>query len=493
MVDGFFHVLPAIGVLELLEEAHGAALPRARVALVQDVLLYGVKTLFGLESLHALPHLWFSEAARMQLVGCKAPQVRQGLGPRGATTRQGERRPGPSGPDTLAKHIVRWKVRDLEAVCHGAIRALAQAGVFRAKVTGMADGTALETTEHYPGGGQVTRTVRIAEKRGRVPESAVTVYGGNVRRLIDAATKRPLAVKGGQMQAPEALWTRALVTQARLNLQGSARRHKIVFAQGFLAGPRRWWWDPHESTCVVPAKTHLAVTAEARAQAAADAGRTIGRRVHTVRPGQGRAARTARLEPAVVGRLVLTTDDLYGTPEHGRQAHRGAFQANPIHAVVVRTWQGKDDGPGGTTVFLTKAPVEQPWRVFDDDDDRSRIDNWGIKDAKQPWELGHPPPQPDRAVRGHVVFTLRLFALATASRRPGERAATGGEPVGWQRWRRPLLEQTRDPLIGFAQGCYGSFQRAEDSLLRGVQRKDTPPGLGPRSEVLATYRLIART
>ena len=53
----------------------------------------------------------------------------------------------------------------------------------------------------------------------------------------------------------------------------------------------------------------------------------------------------------------------------------------------------------------------------------------------------------------HVLFTLLLFALATASRLPGERAALGGEPVGWQRWRRQLMEHNRDKVIVCAQGA----------------------------------------
>jgi hypothetical protein len=61
--------------------------------------------------------------------------------------------------------------------------------------------------------------------------------------LIDAATKMPLAVKAGQIQEHEALWTRALVTQARLHLQGSARLHQVVFDQGFLDGTTLWWLD----------------------------------------------------------------------------------------------------------------------------------------------------------------------------------------------------------------------------------------------------------
>jgi hypothetical protein len=296
----------------------------------------------------------------------------------------------------------------------------------------------------------------------------------------------------GPIQAHEALWTRALVTQARLHRQGEARLHKVIFDQGFLDGTTRWWLDQHAVTFVVPAKAHMAVTADAQAQAAAGAAITVGRRVHPMRHGQGRTAWTARLETAVVGLTGLTTDDPYGTPEHACQANRRDFQAHPINAVVVRKWQGKDYGPGGKTVFVTNAPVDQPLRPFDDDDDRSLIENCCIKEAKQPWDLGHPPQKTERAMRVHVLFTLLLFALATAYRLPCEREATGGEPVGWQRWRRQLLEQTRDHVIVFAQGYYGIFHLAEYSLLVGVKRKDVPPGIGTRQDVLAKYRLTKR-
>jgi hypothetical protein len=146
----------------------------------QYVLLYGLKTLFGIESIDALPR-W--------LCNDEAPQqVRQGIGQRGATTRQGERAPGPICPDTLAKHLV--------------------------------DGTDLETTAGDRGCGQVTRKRRVEDKWGRVHEIAVTVYGRNVRLLIEAATKIPFAVKVVHIQEHEALWTRALVIQAWANLAG---------------------------------------------------------------------------------------------------------------------------------------------------------------------------------------------------------------------------------------------------------------------------------
>jgi hypothetical protein len=160
--------------------------------------------------------------------------------------------------------------------------------------------------------------------------------------------------------------------------------------------------------------------------------------------------------------------------------------------VVVRQGQGRDDGPGGTAVFLTQASVQQPLKPFDDDDARSLIEHCCIKEAKQPWELGHPPQKTERAVRVHVGFTLLMFALATAYRLQCEREATGGEPVGWQRWRRQLLEQTREKVIVFAQNGYGLFHLAESSLLVGVQLKDRPPGIGTRQDILAMYGLITR-
>jgi hypothetical protein len=448
-----------------------------------------LKTLLGIERIHALPTWLFSDEALMPLVGFNTQQLRDGVCQRGAAKRQGERALGPIGSDTLAKHLVKLNLRDLEVVFHGALRALANAGVLAAKVTGLADGTDLETTQRDAGGGQVTRQVRIEDTCGRMHESEVTVYGWNVLRLIEAATKIPVAVKVGKIEDHETPGTRALVTQARAKLAGAARLHTVVFDNGFVDGTDLWWLNQQGLLLVVPANAHMAVTADARAQAAAGEGITIGRRVHTVRHGQGKVARTERLETEVVGITGLTTAAHDGTVEHGRYANRRDFEANPLNAVVVRQWHGRDDGPGGNTVFLTNASVQQPLRPFDDDDDRRLSEHCGLKATKQPWHLGHPPQQTERAVRVHVMCTRRMFALATAYRLLCAQEATGGEPGGWQCWRRRRLQQTRDQVIVCAQGYDGIFHSAEYSLLLGVRLKDTPPGIGTPQEILAKYRL----
>jgi Transposase DDE domain len=467
LLDDFFQFWRELGVFDLMEGVQGKALQREMVPVVQYLLLYGLKTLFGIDSMHALPALLFSDEALMQLVGFNAQQVRHGVCQRGASKRQRPRTEGPICPDTLAK-----------------------AGIFGAKVTGIVDATDLETTAAYEGRGPATRKRKITDKQGRVHEIEVTVYGWKPVVLIDAGTKIPLAVKVVPIHEHEVLSMRALVAQARTNLAGAARLHKVVFARGFWDGVDLWWLDQQGITFVVPAKDNMAVTVEARAQAAAGEGITVGRRVHTVRHGQGTTARRERQETEVVGITGLTTYDQYGTPEHGRHHHRRDFEANPIQAVVVRQWHGRDYGPGGKTVFLTNASVQQPLHPFDDYDDRRLIEHCCIKEAKQQWDLGHPPQKTGRAVRVHVVFTFLMFALATAYRLRCEHAEVRAEPMGWQRWRRQLLEQTRDKVIVFAQRRYGIFHLAAFALLVGVKLKDAPPGIGTLQEVLAKYALI---
>jgi hypothetical protein len=491
LLDDFFHFLHELGVVDWLNDVQGTAVQRVMVPCVQYVLLYGLKTLYGVESMNALPALLFSDEALMRLVGFNAHQVRQGVCQRGAATRQGPRTEGPICPDTLAENIVKLNLRDLEALCNGVIRALAKMGVLDAKVTGIVDATDLETTAQYEGCGHVTRKRKITDKRGKVHEIEVTVYGWKLIVLMDAATKMPLAGKVVPIQEHEVLSMRALVTQARTNLAGHARLHKVVFDKGFWDGTDLWWLDQHDILFVVPAKDNMAVTVDAQAQAAAGEGVTVGRRAPTVRHGHGKTASTERLETEVVGIAGLTTYDQYGTPEHGRHSNRRDFQPNPINAVGVRKWRNRDYGPGGKTVFLTNAPVDRPLQPFDDYDDRSLIENCYIKESKQQWSLKHPPQKTARAVRVHVMFTLLMFALATAYRLQCEQEETGGELVGWQRWRRQLLEQTRAMVIIFAGTYYGIFHLAEYSLLLGVKLKDVPPGLGTRQQILAKYGLAA--
>ena len=242
----------------------------------------------------------------MRVVGVNAHQVRHGVCQRGAAKRQGPRTTGPICPEALAHTVVQRDVRAWERLCNGVIRAVATVGVLQAKVTGMVAGTDVETTAPYEGCGQVTRTRQRTDTRGPVRELAVTVDGWKGIVLLEARPKMPLAVTGVPIQAHDTRSLRALVTQARTHVAGHACLHQVVVERGLLAGPDGWWLDQHGILCVLPATADMAVTADARALAAAGDGMTVGRRGHTLRQGQGRAAWSARRETAVVGLAGLT-------------------------------------------------------------------------------------------------------------------------------------------------------------------------------------------
>ena len=300
ILDAFVHFLDEVGVLSRWQALQGEDIQREMVDFFQYVMLYGMKTLLGIEAMNALPDLLFSDEAAMRLAGFNAMQIRQGICQRSHEKRQGAKPPGPLCLDTLADNIVKLSLTAMEAFLNGVVQDLAKAGVFVRQVTGILDGTDLETTARYEGCGQVTRKRKITDKRGKVREIEVTVYGWKLLVLIEARTKLPLAAKVVKIQDHEALCTRDLVTQARTNLADHACLRRMLFDRGFLDGADLWWLAQQGIGFVVPAKEKMAVTTDARALAAGGAG-VVARRVHTVAHGQGKHRWTERLETEVVG------------------------------------------------------------------------------------------------------------------------------------------------------------------------------------------------
>ena len=55
LLDDFFHFLQVLGVVDLMARVQGTAIQREMVPAVPYLLLYGLKTLFGIASMNALP------------------------------------------------------------------------------------------------------------------------------------------------------------------------------------------------------------------------------------------------------------------------------------------------------------------------------------------------------------------------------------------------------------------------------------------------------
>jgi hypothetical protein len=88
-----------------------------------------MKTLCGIEAMHALLDLLFSDEAAMRLAGFNAVQMHDGICQRSHEKRQGDKPPGPICPVSLADNIVKLSLRAMEAFLNGVVQDLAKAKV----------------------------------------------------------------------------------------------------------------------------------------------------------------------------------------------------------------------------------------------------------------------------------------------------------------------------------------------------------------------------
>ena len=171
--------------------------------------------------------------------------------------------------------------------------------------------------------------------------------------------------------------------------------------------------------------------------------------------------------------------------------------------MVVRRWDNRVPKTRGT-VYLTNAPVSNPFTIFDSYDWRSVIENGIFKEGKHPWHLLRFPQRTEAAVVVHCHFTLVVMGLCTAFRlwqvkqasaptshtsiQPSlSTALLGGE--GTARWRQRLREENRDKIMVFIGQAYGIFHLAEFAILTHLPLRRLPAALGSPQAVLQRFGL----
>ena len=502
LLDGFFHFLGEVGVLSLIEEIEVPAIQRVLIAVVQFVLLYMLRVLFGIISINAMSPLLFSNVAAMKLVGFNAHQIAGGLTRRGDALRQNRPKQGPLSPQCLAQNICKIPLSALEKFFNGVICRLAAFGIFAAEIAAAIDSTFLVTTENYEGCGCLKLERRARQKDGTWVTVIELLFGWKLIALIDIHTRIPLAIKVVQIQEYEGEWIVPLMKQAQANLASYARIVKVVADRIYLDGEDLWELHQMGLIFVVIAKDGMLVKKDALAQAAQVAADQVATRTRTVRHGHGQNQTTEELVTRLVGLEGLTSYGLYGPKEYTKHYRRKNYQANPINAVVVLEWESKDEN---NHVYLTNGPVDDPFEAFDDYDGRSLIENCLFREGKGPWNLQQYFPQRnEQGVLVHTFFTMAVQALATAYRlweREQELSAQKAEAadrlldysllggIGTQRWRRQLKQENRNQVIVFVGEHYGIFHLAEFMVLAGLRLKEIPPELGTPADILTRFAL----
>ncbi len=501
VLDEFFVFLEEVGILRAFEQVSLPGVKRVLVPTVQFVLLYFLKVLFGSESMNELPRVLFSDLALMELVGFNAQQCENGLTKRGDAQRQSKKKQGPITPQCLAENISKLKQEEMERLFNQMVQLLVSWGLLSGERIAALDGSKLPTPQSYEGCGKVKQTRKVKVKGQKEPVTQeYYVYGWKVLVLMDVQTRLPLAMKLVPIQEYEGRWLVPLLEQAQRNLGTHAHIGTIVIDRGYLDGEDLWHVHQMGVLFVIVGKANMSVVQDAHGLATGERARV---RERVVRHGHGKTASEERLRTELVGLEALTSYDSYGAAQQTQHAQRRDYEGQPINAVVVRRWDNRLPKTGGT-VYLTNAPVSDPFTIFDTYDWRSVIENGIFKEGKHPWHLLRFPQRTEAAVVVHSHFTLLVMGLCTAFRlwqaqstlvptaqtavQPNlSTALLGGE--GTARWRQRLREANRDKIIVFIGQAYGIFHLAEFAILTHVPLRWLPSALGSPQAVLQRFGL----
>ncbi|MFH2128652.1 MAG: transposase [Pseudomonadota bacterium] len=457
-LDKFLIFLKTIGFLERLDVV-GEGYTRRMITIAKLLLTYNIKILMGISSMNQVPDMLFGDIGLLMMLGYTAEQIKDGHCQRG----QGKKN-RPLHKDTLADALDRFSPRELEGILNAGVKLLAEQGFIKDTIFLM-DATDIETTEKCQGAGRRTMTKEVwSHKLQATVEVLETTYGFKLHILRSLDSRIIVAAKVTQIQESEKNWTLSLVNQAIKN--GVSTMELLLIDRGYIDGLTLWSLKhTYKIDWIIPARTDMAVTKDAR-----------GLR-NGVDPR--RIFRQERKRVKVVGISGLTTYDQYGDKEHQKQDFNAKdFKGNPVNAVMVTHWDGKDYAPGKEKVFFTSRSVSHPLDILDLYDLRSLIENTAFRELKQGWLINRIPKKTERAVTAHVLLTACMYNFTNAYRTSSGQELT---EIGIRRFRRETDRQTHDKMVILTDEHYGIFDLDELMILMGKPPKDFRPGFHPEA------------
>lgn len=452
-VERFLVFLNELGMFELLD-VDGRRFYRKMMAVWLLVMTYEIKVLLGIASMNQVSERLFKDVALMRLIGYTSDQLASGFCQRG-----GDDSPKPMHKNTLADAVEKLTPEELSTIFNGAVQRLAEHGFFATSGGVFAlDSTDLPTTERYSGCGRRTETVRKRTRQKEWVEVEETVYGFKLCALYEIERRLVVAVQVTPIEQHDTTFTLDLIEQAQRNI-GDDVIQIVVADRGFLDGQDLWTlkhtWG---IDFVVPAKTNMHVTRDARAFARMPGdGQTVfvAQRTGDQRP---------RHEVQLRGIQEMLSYDQYGDADHQATLNRADFAANPINVLLIQSWNGHVHRPGKEPVFVTSLPVNDPLWVLDTYDLRSLIENCLFRELKQGWTLLAFPKKSQDAVRAHVVLTVLIFNLTNAYR-----TSTGQDLTQRGIRRQRLAWEEANQVFVFAGDFYAIFDLEELVILLGCE------------------------
>jgi hypothetical protein len=431
-LDHFFIFLFSLGFFGQID-FRPKRVKRVLIPAVLMILTYEMKQLMGISSMNQLEAHLFRDTALLKIIGFTARQIQEGFCRRG----KGKRR-GPMHRDTLGDFLSKFSSKEVDFLLREAVRALVEHKLIRGR-TYILDATDLPTTKQYKGCG-VKKVVRREwnSKEGKEVEVVKVVYGYKLLVLLEAGHKIVVAARVVKINEHEKNFTKDMVKEAQRRTDGKVK--VLLVDRGFIDGVLLWWLSKKMGIkFVIPARSNMGISQDIRAFRSEKA------------DGQGIfIAETKQIK--VMGVRGLVSYDQFGEEEHRRRKGRKNFRANPINAVMVIRWDGKDYEPGKEKVFLTNLAVSRPMKIIDHYDLRSEIENQGFRELKQGYHLLKYPQKTEAAVRVHAVLTVIIYSMVNAYKsEQGQRLAH----LGIRRWRGKQMAESIHKMIVYYEGIYG--------------------------------------
>jgi hypothetical protein len=497
LFDFFFHYLHEIQVFPLLQEITPKEQQREHIPFIQFILVFLMKVIGSIPKMEQIQDLLLSDELLMGICGFNAYQVRNGSCARGLKLRK---TPVPEVRgvicvDTLANQIVQITPRRIENFFNQCIKQLARFKVFPKFIHAACDATDFETTKQFKGCGAVTRERKV-KARGRRKNTElkavkVTVYGWKVWAVYELNSGIPLAIKIDTIEKPDNLHVLAALEQAQENVGPKSTIRSLVVDRGFLDGKVLFAIDQQGIEFVIPLKSNMVATADARQLALlADESYQACRQVE-VTHGYGKKKYVESVRTELIGVPGLLTCDWFNPEGSEANTTKKDYQPIPLNAVVVKTWDNNTPPVDKQVVLVTNGDVQDPFIAFDRYDDRSLIENNLFRETKQNWCLQHPPKKSKEGVWVQVYVVMAMKALSTAFltwQQQQARLHEAGKQTSWNMYRRKLKAFNRNKLIVFVGNCFGIFFSHEVFMLAGIPVHDAEKELKlSRTQIYTNY------
>ncbi len=499
LFDFFFHYLREIDVFPLLEDLDPQTQQREHIPFLQFVLIYLMRVIGSIPKMEPVWELLLTDELLMGLCGFNAYQVKNGSCERGTKLRKTPM-PEVRGAlcvDTLANQMVQITPRRLEHFFNSCIQRLAKARVFPKYIHGACDTTLYETTDQFEGCGSVVRKRKVKargyRRSGELKEVNVTLYGWKIWAIYEVQTGIPLAIKIDTIEKPDNLHVLAVLEQAKENVKQTSVIRSLVVDRAFLDGKSLYAIDQQEIEFVIPLKSNMEATRDARSLALTQEGSTCIEKTRevTVTHGYGKNKFDEKVLTTLVGVAGLMSCDWFNPEGSQTNTAKKDYEPIPLNAVVVKTWNNQTPPVDKQVVFVTNREVKDPFVAFDRYDDRSLMENNLFRETKQDWHLEEPPKKTREGVFVQVYMVMAMKALTKAFLMWQEEQARLhelGEETSWEMYRRRLKMLNRNKLIVFVGAYFGIFLSHEVIMLVGVPVHKTAQELGvTRSSIYTKY------